>query len=223
MTEESTETVTLEEGEYFASDNVKGLGDKPDWYNSDKYTSVAAQAQAYPELQKKFGSFTGAPKDGYATPEGFDAEDGMLKTFMEYATESNMNQASFDKGFELLTAQSTVAEEVSTEAELKKLGDNADERIDRANQFLQNNLNSDKYEEIKDFVTTADAVKLVEMLIPATKATALPGSEDTGETGLTLKEVEEMAFKQDEHGNYLRSLDPAYDKKIMGLYAKLAS
>ena len=222
-TVESAEPVTLNDGEYFASEGVKGAGDKPDWYNSDKYTSVAEQAKAYPELQKQFGGFTGAPKDGYANPEGFDAEDAMLKTFTEYASDSNMSQANFDKGFELLTAQSNVAHEVSVEAELEKLGDNAEQRIDRANLFLQNNLNSDKYESIKEFVTTADAVKLVEMLIPATSGANLPGNEDAGAGKLTLKEVEEVAFKKDDNGNYLRSIDPAYDKKVMNLYAQLAN
>ena len=56
---------TLGEGEFFLSDGIKGVGDQPEWYKADKYKSVAEQAKAYTELEKKFGGFTGAPKDGY--------------------------------------------------------------------------------------------------------------------------------------------------------------
>ena len=55
---------TLNEGEYFLSEGIKGAGDMPEWYNPSKYKSVSEQAKAYTELEKKFGGFTGAPKDG---------------------------------------------------------------------------------------------------------------------------------------------------------------
>ena len=56
-------TPELGEGEYFLSDGIKGTGETPEWYKGDKYKSVAEQAKAYTELEKKFGGFTGAPKD----------------------------------------------------------------------------------------------------------------------------------------------------------------
>tara|TARA_R110002096_G_scaffold187462_1_gene366846 strand:+ start:4345 stop:4605 length:261 start_codon:yes stop_codon:yes gene_type:complete len=63
---------TLSEGEYFLSDGIKGSGETPDWYKADRYASVAEQAKAYTELEKKFGGFKGAPKDGYSGPEGIE-------------------------------------------------------------------------------------------------------------------------------------------------------
>jgi len=218
--EVTSEEITLSDGEYFLNEGVKAEGGVPDWYQSDHFKNVSEQAKSYSELQKKFGGFTGAPKDGYSSPEGFDSEDDMLKTFTEYAQSINMNQEAFNKGFELLTTQSEVSQEVSAELEMKKLGDNADERIAKATQFLENNLSEDKFNEIKSFVTTAEAVNLVEMLIPATASKGLAGGA-TGETKITLDEVNEAAFKKDEHGNLLRSIDPVYDKKILGMYAKL--
>ena len=50
---------TLGEGEFFLSEGIKGVGDLPEWYKADKYKSVAEQAKAYTELEKKFGGFTG--------------------------------------------------------------------------------------------------------------------------------------------------------------------
>ena len=60
---------TLGEGEFFLSEGIKGVGDLPEWYKADKYKSIAEQAKAYTELEKKFGGFTGAPKDGYSLAE----------------------------------------------------------------------------------------------------------------------------------------------------------
>ena len=73
---------TLNEGEYFLSDGIKGSGDTPDWYKGDKYKSVAEQAKAYTELEKKFGGFTGAPKDGYSGPEGIEGDDAYCKSLL---------------------------------------------------------------------------------------------------------------------------------------------
>jgi hypothetical protein len=82
-------TPELSEGEYFLSDGIKGTGDTPEWYKGDKYKSVAEQAKAYTELEKKFGGFTGAPKDGYQGPEGIEADDALLQELTEFASSAN--------------------------------------------------------------------------------------------------------------------------------------
>jgi hypothetical protein len=44
---------SLEAGEYFLSDGIKGTGETPEWLNTEKYKSVAEQAKGYAELSKK--------------------------------------------------------------------------------------------------------------------------------------------------------------------------
>lgn len=46
------------------AEGVQGTGKRPEWFKGDKYGSVADQAKAYVDLEKRFGSFNGAPKDG---------------------------------------------------------------------------------------------------------------------------------------------------------------
>ena len=92
----------LGEGEYFLTDGIKGTGDRPEWYLSEKYKSVSDQAAAYNELSKKFGAFKGAPKDGYSMPEGIDQEDELMQELVGFANESNMSQDYFNKAWELL-------------------------------------------------------------------------------------------------------------------------
>lgn len=210
---------TLSEGEYFLAEGIKGSGDTPEWYKGDKYQSVAEQAKAYTELEKKFGGFTGAPKDGYQLGEGVPQDDALAEALVEFATESNMNQDSFDKAWELLNAQTEAVEEVTQENELRKLGDNASERIKNVEGFLKNNLDAETYTQVQDLVTTADSIKLIETIVKATVPAKLPIEGGEHPQGLTWADVEAEMFKMDDNGNYLRSVDVNHEKKIQQMLA----
>ena len=93
------------------------------------------QARAYAELEKRAGSFSGAPDDGYAVPEveGLDAgvlnNNPMVEWFKQVATETNLNQDTFNKiisGY-LATEQEMVT--YNRLAEMSALGDNAKQRL----------------------------------------------------------------------------------------------
>jgi len=205
--------VELGEGEYFLSDGVKGQGDAPEWYMGDKYKSVADQAKGYSELQKKFGSFTGTPKDGYTLPEGVEEGDELYKQLQEFATESNMSQDGMAKAWELLSAQSGVNEEISKEAEMAKLGDNAQERINQLDNALKFKL-GDKYGDVADLVTDANGVLLAEALVKSFQPVKLPIDGGEHPQGLVWADVEKEMFKKDENGRLLRSTDQAHNAKV---------
>ena len=92
----------LSEGEYFLTEGIKGTGDTPEWFKADKYKSIADQAKAYTELEKRFGGFKGAPKDGYQAPEGIEADDALFAELKTFAEETNMSQDAFDRAWEIL-------------------------------------------------------------------------------------------------------------------------
>ena len=87
---------TLGEGEYFLSEGIKVVGDLPEWYKADKYKSIAEQAKAYTELEKKIGGFTGAPKEGYSIAEGVEAEDALWQELVQFGERTNMSQAALN-------------------------------------------------------------------------------------------------------------------------------
>ena len=207
-------TPTLGEGEYFLTENVKGSGDTPEWYKADKYKSVAEQAKAYTELEKKFGGFTGAPKDGYTGPEGIESNDALLQELTEFASKTNMSQEAFGEAWELLSAQNGAAEAVSREQEIAKLGDNAGERIKQVEGFLKNNLDSDDYEKVMDLVTDAKSIELVEALVRATSPVKLPIDGGESPTGMTWADIEAEMFKKSGDGQLLRSVDVNHESKI---------
>ena len=209
---------TLSEGEFFLSEGVKGVGDMPEWYKADKYKSVAEQAKAYTELEKKFGGFTGAPKDGYAVVDGVESDDALWGELVQFGTETNMSQDAMHKAWELLTAQEQAVEEISFENEMAKLGDNAEGRIAVVQQFMRNNLDSDAFSEARDLMTTADTIALAEFFINATAPAKLPIDGYTQPGGITKEDIEAEMFRKDDNGNYLRSVSPEHEKKIQRMW-----
>ena len=205
---------TLNEGEYFLSDGIKGSGDTPEWYKGDKYKSVAEQAKAYTELEKKFGGFTGAPKDGYSGPEGIEGDDALLQELTEFATKTNMSQEAFGDAWELLSAQGQAVEQVTQEQEIASLGDNAQERIKNVEGYLKNNLDAEVYEEVRNLVTDARSIQLVEHLVRATAPARLPIDGGDHPSGMTWSDVEAEMFKKNDSGQILRSIDSNHEAKI---------
>ena len=207
-------TPELSEGEYFLSDGIKGTGETPEWYKGDKYKSVAEQAKAYTELEKKFGGFTGAPKDGYAGPEGVESDDALLQELTEFATKTNMSQEAFGEAWELLSAQGEAVEAVSQEQEIAALGNNAEERIKNVEGYLKNNLDADDYETVRDLVTDAKSIQLIEYMVRATAPTKLPIDGGQHPTGMTWSDIEAEMFKKNDNGQLLRSIDASHEAKI---------
>jgi hypothetical protein len=205
---------TLGDNEYFLTEGIKGSGERPEWYKSEKYKSVADQAKAYIDLEKRFGGFTGAPKDGYAMPADVESDDGLLSELQTFAADTNMSQDSFNRAWELLATQSDVATQVSVEAEMGKLGDNAEGRIKTIEQFMKNNLDTDTYEKVRHGVNSAESVELIEALIGATAPAKLPIDGFVEQGGVTWAAIEAEMFKKDEQGNMLRSTDTNHEAKI---------
>ena len=205
---------TLGEGEYFLSDGIKGVGDQPEWYKADKYKSVAEQAKAYTELEKKFGGFTGAPKDGYSIVEGVESDDALWQELVSFGEKTNMSQSAMNDAWELLSAQDQAAEEVSMEVELQKLGDNGVERVKVVEQYMKNNLDGDTYERLRYAVNSAEAVELIEALVKSTAPAKLPIDGYIEPGGLTWEDIESEMYKKSDNGQYLRSVDPNHEAKI---------
>jgi hypothetical protein len=205
---------TLGEGEFFLSDGIKGVGDQPEWYKADKYKSVSEQAKAYTELEKKFGGFTGAPKDGYSVIEGVESDDALWQELVSFGEKTNMSQSAMNDAWELLSAQDQAAEEVSMEVELQKLGDNGVERVKVVEQYMKNNLDGDTYERLRYAVNSAEAVELIEALVKSTAPAKLPIDGYIEPGGITWTDIEAEMFKKHESGQMLRAVDPNHEAKV---------
>ena len=195
------ETIQLAEGEWLYGAEIKGVGDKPDWFKSDKYKTVEAQAEAYTALESKFGSFTGAPESYELNlPEGFEGEfdkdDPMLIAGMEFAKKTNMNQEGFDDMVGLWIngstespkqAQATMATQL-----VEVLGDNHAQRISQVSGALSNMLDAETYKEIEPFANTPGAIRLVEAVILATAPKVAPIDGGTNPEGFTMEGLNKL-------------------------------
>lgn len=203
--------VELSEGEYLLYDGVKGIGDKPEWFNDSKYKTVAEQAKAQRELEKKLGAFTGAPEEGYKLDDDYAGlkEDPMYQEFSEFAKESGMSQEYHDKLVSTFLAGQQVKGEEYRNQQIQKLGDNAQQRITNVDSFLRGNLTPEQYEKYSEAVSTAESVELIESLIKATRPAKVPAEGGDNPKGITEDKLKEMYLATDQYGNR-KMEDPKY-------------
>lgn len=163
-----------EDGTWFLSDGVAGTGDKPDWFNGEKYKNVAEQAKGYKELQKKLGAFTGSPEtytdDLGSEYEGieFDQDDELLVGVKELAKESNMSQEGYQnllkKFVDYTVKQNEVQQELIKEsalAELEKIGPNPSSQINEMVGWFGQNFPASDIDSFKNIIRTASDFKVL--------------------------------------------------------------
>ena len=196
------------------AEDIKGEGNKPDWLK-EKYKSVSDQAKAYTELEKRLGETKGAPKDGYVFDgiEGLASDDPMLKSFGDTFKELNLTQDGANRLIaEYMTAQKA-AYGVDLEAEVKKLGPQANDLIKTVNQRIDNNFNPELAKAMKGWVHTADDMKALQALLSFQTTSSSPTGNQmsSGHTYESFKEVRDEKTsnwsRYQEDTNYRKGLD----------------
>lgn len=233
--EKTEETQEPEGGEpsWFWNEDQPGSGDTPEWLKADKYKTVADQAKAYTDLEKKLGAFTGAPEE-YETPKAedfassielpegvdfnIDPEDPLLQTFIPMAKEMGVSQEGFNKlvGMYIQQQANDYASTMTSMAEEKeRLGANAEERLGNIDRWAKANMDDELYQKLANSLTTAEAVEAVEHLIGKARNSKLPNpAEITPRPGVTKQEVDELMAAKDDKGKLRYVTDPIYRKSV---------
>lgn len=202
-------------------DGVAGSGEKPEYFRSDKYKTVAEQAKGYSELEKRFGGFTGAPKDGYQLPEDFDKDDAFIQELNSLGTEYNINQELYGKLLEFGAKIMDASDATTIEKELNLLGDKAQERISNVDNILRNNL-GEKYEQYRDAISTAKVVELVEDLVSSfARQSQVPTGNAVAFGVPTQADIDEMMNKKGDNGETLYYSSESYRKKVQDAIARM--
>lgn len=151
--------------DWYYDENIKGSGDRPEWLK-DKYKTAADQAKAYLDAEKKLGAFKGAPeKYDLSLPDHPDIklreDDAVLSEFLENAKKNGVSQEYVT---ELLGtyAHALTASVPDTEAEMTKLGPNAQKDLQILGQWAESKLTPQEFEIFKRMTTTAESVRLWE-------------------------------------------------------------
>jgi hypothetical protein len=210
---------------WFYSDGVPGKGEPPAWYKADKYKTLDAQAQAYTDLEKRFGQFVGAPKDGKyevklpETVKGeFDTENPLFLKFTDWAKGAQLSQEGYNQVLGML-AEYEAANAVDMGEVKKAIGEKADERIGAVAQWAKANLPADTFNDLRNSMTGANAdkvFKVIETLVNKTRqpsisptATDVAQAQPVGEAALRAKMGE-----KDENGRLKYFHDAKFRSEI---------
>ena len=182
----------FDQPEWKWSDDLAGKGEKPDWLK-ERYKSVAEQAKAYTELEKKFGEFKGAPKDGYDLESlGELGKDPVVAHFAQTFKEMNLSQEGFAKIVEDFVNIDQKLTQTDLEGELKKLGPDANKQITDIDKYLSGTYKEDISKVAKNWLRTAEDVKAFQAIMAMHPRESVPNHAEvqSNMSGFeTLKEV----------------------------------
>lgn len=211
--------------EWFYADGTPGKGEMPAWYLADKYKTVEEQAKAYPELAKRFGAFTGAPKDGkyeFVTPEGLGVElvkdAPIVQELEKWAAENQLSQVGYQHLLGKLAEYE--ASHLPNMNEIKgSLGANADDRINAASGWAKANMTPEAYQDFRIATSGKEAAavfKTIEAVINKTRQVAMPkpGQDVQAAQPNGLAGIQAMMEKRDANGKLQYMTDPDYRAKV---------
>lgn len=211
---------------------VPGSGDAPEWFKGGKYQTVEEQAKAYPELEKRFGTFTGSPDEFSVnlsqelTESGMEInnDDPLMVDALAFAKESNMNQEGFDKMMNLYgmaKMAESKAQEENLASELASLGDRGQARVDNLSAWANANLPPDLVEGFSDMAVSAKAIQAMERIVAMSRNAPMNPAEVKTASGVSAEEVKAMQFEEDDHGNRKIQTDPAFKAKFKKLSSEV--
>lgn len=158
MTDEATNENT--EPSWFIDEGIPGVGARPEWLN-EKFKSTADLAKSYAELERKVGT---VPEEYDISNSKFlDKEKESIQDFLKFAKEKRVPKEVVDKMVESLDKY-TDEFKTDYDAEAKKLGPNAKERLTTLDNWAKANLTNDAYEALTSNLRSANAIKALEEL-----------------------------------------------------------
>lgn len=206
--------------------------DRPEWL-PEKYKSPEDLANAYKQLESKLGTkeedlrnsileelqadaYKDRPESAgaYELPEIIDGEEAvsseLLQWWSEHAFENGYSQEEFQKGIEMY-ASSAMGEQVDPAAELLKLGDSANDRIQSASMFANKFFPAETMPAIERMCETADGIMALEHIIEAMKDGSFSG-ETAPAVKMTESSLREMM--QDDRYHHPAKRDRDFIKQV---------
>lgn len=208
-----------------------------------KYKSADDLANAYKELEKKLGSkeedlrsrlleelqteaFKDRPPSAgeYQLPETLNPEEAvsneLLQWWSNHAFENGYSQEEFEQGIEMYAKayESMRPPEVDMAAEAKKLGDNANQRIEAASIFANKFFPESALPAIERMCETHEGIVALEHIMEALKDGSFSGNTSPTPriTEQTLREM-----MQDDRYHHPARRDPHFVKQVEEGFRKL--
>lgn len=195
------------------------------FWSNDEGPDVEALAKSYTELRTKFSQGQHkAPKDGNYAMDTFKAfnvpnDDPVVSSYLSAAKELGLSQDAFDKIAKTYLENASGAMEqvvVNRDAELKKLGNRADDIIKANNQWLgklgRTILNEGELKAVSAASTSADFVSALNKIRQATGEMGIPTTGGSQESGVTKDDLYAMV------GDPRYGKDMSFTKKVERMF-----
>ena len=159
MTDETNQEQN-QEPKWFIDEGIPGVGERPSWL-PDKYKTVADLAKSNAELEKRYG--TVPDKYDFDKSRFLDPDYVPFQELQAAAKDKRVPQEFIDKMIESIDKY---VDEFRTDTaeELKKLGDNARERVTVLDNWAKANLSKEAYEGLTSSLSNAESIKALEEL-----------------------------------------------------------
>ena len=198
-----------QEPAWFIEEGIPGPGARPSWLG-EKYKTASDLAKHTSELEKRLGT---VPEDyDFSKSRYLDPDYEPFNELKKVAKEKRVPKEVMDK---VIESVDKYMDEFSldTAEELKKLGENAQERVTTLDNWAKANLSKESYEALSKTVMTADSIKAIEEL--RGKMMSNSPQVPTGNTG-NVDTGSSVADLQLELANNLQKYktDDAYRKDI---------
>ena len=145
---------------WYIDDGVPGVGARPAWLH-DKFKTAADLAKSYSELEKKVGT---APEDyDFSKSKYLDPDYAPFQELKKVAKDKRVPQEVMDK---MIDSVDKYMDEfsVNMDDEKKKLGDDAEARLETLDNWAKANLSKDSYEALTANMRNAESIKALEEL-----------------------------------------------------------
>ena len=240
MSEEAAIETAQADGRDFVTEadiEQSSAPERPEWL-PEKYSSGEDLAKAYKELESKLGTkeedirsklleeiqteaFSDRPESAgdYQLPDIVDddlaVDNELLQWWSEHSFENGYGQEEFQKGIEMY-AQAVNGSQPDLESEAKKLGDNANDRIQAASMFANKFFPEKALPAIERMCESHEGILALEAIMEATKDGSFSGgSQPTGQ--ITQTELDEMMNDP----RYWDKNDAAYVRQVEEGYKRL--
>lgn len=206
-----TEIVTppVETPAWYIDEGVPGVGQRPVWLN-EKFKTAADLGKSYLELEKKVGV---APDDyDFTKSKYLDPDYVPFQELKQIAKDKRVPQEVMDK---MLESVDKYMDEFSIDysEEVKKLGDNAKDRLATLNNWAKANLSNESFEALTSNLRNAESIKALEEL--RTKMMSSTPQVPNGNDGSVHNSASLEDIKLELSNNLPKyKTDPAYRKDI---------
>lgn len=171
---------------------------------------------ARPEAADKYE--VGLPEELQNQGLAIDENSPLMQWYRETAFNNGWSQDQFVEGVNaFIDYQLSMAPNV--EAEMQRLGENAQDRVQAVELYLKSNLSEEQFDAVQKVAVSADVVEALETLIGKQNLATVKTEGAESSEGITVQKLREM---QNDPRYYDPSKrDPSFVRQVEEGYAKL--